>query len=164
MRRITLLPDTHGRPVIEAFPCSLSAQKNQTNDLNISLSHSDHFAVALAGQSRNCGIDLQEISAKLAGLTDHFATDAELQVLAEQADCDEDTRLTMLWTVKEALKKALLHDQAVIFSQTELREIIRERDSVQRVTCTVQGRWQSVQVYLLRPYVLSITEEDCRCA
>jgi len=162
LRSITILPNKHGRPIVEELPASLSALGNEPT---ISLSHSDGFAVALArakSTSRaGCGIDLQEISPKLAGLTSHFATDAELQLLAQQAGCDEDTVLTMLWTVKEALKKALLHDQSVIFSATELREITLVSDSVRRFTCTVQGRTRSVLVHLLPPYILSITEENC---
>lgn len=154
---ISILPNTHGRPGIEEFPINLSAQGGR---LNISLSHSDHFAVALARAESSCGIDLQSISTKLAELTDHFATNAELRLLAEQAGCDEDTRLTMLWTVKEALKKAFLHDQAVIFSETELREINLISDSLRSFSCTVQGQRRTVSVHLLPPYVLSMTEED----
>ncbi len=157
LRSITILPNKHGRPIVEELPACLSALGNEPT---ISLSHSDGFAVALAREGSSCGIDLQEISPKLAGLTSHFATDAELQLLAQQAGCDEDTRLTMLWTVKEALKKALLHDQSVIFSATELREIILVSDSVRCFTCTVQGRTRSVRVYPLPPYILSITEEN----
>ena len=93
-------------------------------------------------------------------MTDHFATDAELRLLAGQTDCTEDTRLTMLWTMKEAVKKALLHDQPVIFSATELREIVRVSESARRFTCTVQGRIQTVLVHSLPPYILSVTEED----
>ncbi|CAK8725013.1 hypothetical protein KKHLCK_15635 [Candidatus Electrothrix laxa] len=160
LRSITILPNKHGRPLAEELPAPLSALGNEPT---ISISHSDCFAVALARarsiSQSSCGVDLQEISTKLAGLTSHFATDAELQLLAEQTDYDEDTRLTMLWTVKEALKKALLHDQSVIFSATELQEIAVVSDSVQRFTCTVQGKTQSVLVFPLPPYILSITED-----
>lgn len=164
MRAITILPNKHGRPVVEELPACLSGRESRPV---ISLSHSNGFAAALAREEQkegaraksSCGIDLQEISTKLAGLTDHFATNAELQLLAEQAGCDEDTRLTMLWTVKEALKKALLHDQSVIFSATELREIAVVSDSVRRFTCTVQGRTQSALVHPLPPYILSVSEE-----
>ena len=154
---ITILPNKHGRPIAEERPCLRSSR----NWPIISLSHSDAFAVALAREGENCGIDLQEISTKLADLTSHFATDAELQLLALQAGYDEDTRLTMLWAAKESLKKDLLHDQSVIFSATELQEIAIVSDSVRRFTCTVQGRSQSVLIQLLPPYILSITEENC---
>lgn len=156
---ITLLPNKHGRPIIEEVPACLSALGTEPA---VSLSHSDDFAVALArSNSRSsCGIDLQKISTKLAGLTAHFATDAELQLLAEQAGCDEDTHLTMLWTAKETLKKALLHDQSVIFSETELHELTRLNKSVWRFTCTVQEKSQSVLVHALFPYILSITENQ----
>ena len=153
-RFISILPNKHGRPVAEGVP-TFSGKP-----LLLSLSHSDNFAVALVRSGEPCGIDLQEISAKLAGLTSHFAGDHELQRLAEQVDYDEDTRLTMLWTVKEALKKALLHDQSVIFSETELQETARLNDSVWRFICTVQGQRQSVLVYPLSSYILSVTEEE----
>jgi phosphopantetheinyl transferase (holo-ACP synthase) len=153
----TILPNKHGRPLIEEVPACLSFLETKPN---ISLSHNDDFAVALAHSQGICGLDLQEISTKLAGLTSYFAQDAELQLLAEQAGCDEDTRLTMLWTVKEALKKALLHDQSVIFSETELHELTRLNEFLWRFTCSVQGQPQSVRVHLLHPYVLSIAEED----
>ncbi|MCI5142458.1 MAG: 4'-phosphopantetheinyl transferase superfamily protein [Candidatus Electrothrix sp. ATG1] len=159
LNSITILPNKHGRPIAEKVPACLSAQGSE---LIISLSHSDCFAVGLARLTRkgaSCGVDLQKISTKLAGLTSHFATDEELQLLAKQADCDEDIRLTMLWTAKEALKKALLHDQSVIFSATELQEIALVSDSIRRFTCTVQGQCHSVLVHTLSPYILSITEE-----
>ncbi len=165
LRSITILANKHGRPITEEFPACLA---NQGSGPTISISHSDCFAVALAMpkeesraiSSSSCGVDLQKISTKLAGLTSHFATDAELQLLAQQAGCDEDTRLTMLWTAKEALKKALLHDQSVIFSATEVQEITRVSDSVWRFTCTVQRQTQLVLVHPLPPYILSITEEN----
>ncbi len=153
---ITVLPNKHGRPCLEQLPICLAAQESKPV---ISISHSDDFAVALAQPTGTCGLDLQKISTKLAGLTSHFATDAELLLLAEQAGCDVDTRLTMLWTVKEALKKALLHDQSVIFSETELHELTRLNESVWRVTCAVQEKRQSVLVHCLPPYILSITED-----
>jgi phosphopantetheinyl transferase len=159
---ITLLPNKHGRPIIKEVSKSLNNASSLKSNTALSISHSDGFAVALARHSRTCGIDLQEVSTKLAGLTSHFATDAELLLLAEQAGCDEDTRLTMLWTVKEALKKALLHDQAVIFSETELYELTRLNQSVNeevwRFICTVQEKRQAVLVHLLPPYVLSLTD------
>ncbi|MCI5167949.1 MAG: 4'-phosphopantetheinyl transferase superfamily protein, partial [Candidatus Electrothrix sp. GM3_4] len=164
LRSITILPNKHGRPIVEELSVGLTtANQESGTTISLSISHTDGFAVALAREGEegeSCGIDLQEISTKLAGLTSHFATDAELQLLAEQAGFDEDTRLTMLWTVKEALKKALLHDQSVIFSATELQEIALVSDSVRRFTCTVQGRIQSVLIHPLPPYILSMTEEN----
>ncbi|MCI5193104.1 MAG: 4-phosphopantetheinyl transferase family protein [Candidatus Electrothrix sp. AU1_5] len=167
MRNMTILPNKHGRPIIKELPACLSTQASQASDItiSISISHSDGFATALARKKSathpSCGVDIQEVSSKLAGLTSHFATDAELQLLSEQTDCAEDIRLTMLWTVKEALKKALLHDQSVIFSATELQEIVRISDSVWCFTCTVQRQVQSVLVHHLSPYVVSFTQESC---
>jgi len=155
LREITILPNDHGRPLVGSLPDFCPS----TDNLMISLSHSEDFAVAAATEGLICGIDLQIISTKLVDLTSHFATDTELQLLAEKSGCDEDTHLTMLWTAKEALKKALLHDQPVIFSVTELQEIIRTSNVSWRFNCRVQEQNRSVSVYLLPPYVLSLAEE-----
>ncbi|MCI5220344.1 MAG: hypothetical protein D3914_14415, partial [Candidatus Electrothrix sp. LOE2] len=61
---ITILPDKHGRPVVEELPACFSGRKSRPV---ISLSHSDGFAAALAREEQkegaraksSCGIDLQ---------------------------------------------------------------------------------------------------------
>ncbi|MCI5221323.1 MAG: 4'-phosphopantetheinyl transferase superfamily protein [Candidatus Electrothrix sp. AR4] len=151
--QLTILPNEYGRPVAEG---GIGGQAN----LSISLSHCDRYAVALAGSGNACGIDLQKISQKLDSLTDHFASDKELALLGRQTADKKyhDTWLTMLWTVKESLKKSTLHDQSVIFSETETKRIIPVREHVYHFSCAVQGRPQAATVYNLSPYILSISQ------
>jgi phosphopantetheinyl transferase (holo-ACP synthase) len=154
VRQLTILPNKYGRPTAEG---SSGGQEN----LSISISHSGRYAVALAASGDTCGIDLQKISPKLASLTDHFASDKELVLLACQStDEEQDTWLTMLWTVKETLKKSMLHDKSVIFSETETERITAVRKYIYRFICSVRGYPQSVTVYTLPPYILSISLPD----
>ncbi len=156
--QFSILPNEHGRPIAQGTAEGLTEE--QIN-FSISISHSKRYAVALAASENSCGIDLQTISPKLSSLTDHFASDKELALLARQgADQDYDTWLTMLWTVKESLKKSTLHDQSVIFSGTETEQIRAVREHVYLFDCTVQGRPQSAAVYTLFPYILSISQAD----
>jgi 4'-phosphopantetheinyl transferase EntD len=154
MRRLTILPDEYGRPVAEGLADGMG-------DLSFSISHGDRYAVALAEPGNSCGIDLQKISKKLSSLTDHFASEKELALLACQSgDKGQDLWLTMLWTVKESLKKSILHSKSVIFSATEVEEITFVREHVYRFNCTVQGQPQSAVVYNLFPYILSMSQAD----
>ncbi len=143
---ISILPDENGRPV-----------SKQVEEQSFSISHSKGYAVALASHTASCGIDLQAVSPKLQNLTNRFASQKELSLLEELTE-DRDTRLTMLWSAKEALKKSILHDQPAIFSGIKLRNIGVHRDGY-RFDCAVGSRsQQTVRIQCLSPYVLAVTE------
>ena len=151
LQQLSILPDDHGRPVADTM-----------QDISISISHSGQFAVGFAVKGGTCGIDLQQISSKLPGLTDRFASAHELTVLAElTAPGDLTTKLTMLWAAKEALKKSLLHDQPAIFSGIELQRVTIIQDHAYHFCCTVDGHLeQTAMLYNFSPYILSLTEAD----
>ncbi|MEA2114107.1 MAG: 4'-phosphopantetheinyl transferase superfamily protein [Thermodesulfobacteriota bacterium] len=151
LQQLSILPDDHGRPIADTM-----------KNISISISHSDQFAVGLAVKGRACGIDLQQISSKLPGLTDRFASAHELTILAKLPVLgDQTTRLTMLWAAKEALKKSLLHDQPAIFSGIELQRITIIQDYLYRFHCTVDGHCeQTTMTYDFSPYILSLTTTD----
>lgn len=155
MRQLTILPDEHGRPLVETLSDALPV-------LPISISHSNRFAIGFAVKKGGCGVDLQKTSEKLTGLIDRFTTPQELDLLARQPVAREQvTELTMLWTAKEALKKSLLHDQPVIFSGIEAQGMERVQEHKYRFHCTVQGHpEQAVLVYNFAPYILSLTIAD----
>lgn len=71
-----------------------------------SLTHSNGFAVAaLAPHARYIGIDLEQITPRIASWKDQFFHPSELA--ACPADVSSDEFLTLLWTQKEALVKLL---------------------------------------------------------
>lgn len=90
----------------------------------LSISHSDRFAVAMAAKADACGIDIQKISAKTERVAERFCEPGELQLLLKHTPLlSGQERLTLLWSAKEALKKALLHDQPVIFQGVVLQSL-----------------------------------------
>jgi phosphopantetheinyl transferase len=151
VRQLSVLADKHGRPIV-------TGANGRERGSSVSISHSGGYAVALAAQGPACGIDLQRISGKLSSLTKYFASDKELTLLAGQAVHDRDTWLTMLWAAKECLKKSILHDQSVIFSETEVKTILPVNRYTCRFTCTVQARAAQAEVYILAPYILAISQ------
>jgi len=151
-QQLTLLPDEHGRP--------LASGPIADRRLSLSISHSGRYAAALAVPCCGCGIDLQEISDRISGLTHYFASAAELKLLEEAFDTEtHPTRLTMLWAVKEAIKKSLLGDQPAIFSGIEVHEIRPAGAGAWQFACAVRSfgkQW--AEVSLCAPYILAVTE------
>jgi len=149
LQDLSILPDTDGRPI-----------PDKITGISLSISHSDRFAAALAVKGEACGLDLQKISTKLPGLTERFASSGELSLLDTREIRDEEklTRLTMLWSTKEALKKKILHDQPALFSGILLQRITRLNQHVYRFSCTINKHpEQSVTVYSFPPYILALS-------
>lgn len=155
-QRLTILPDRHGRPVVSDQP---------DPSLSLSISHSGTYAAALAAHGPSCGLDLQEVSDKLRELTKYFAAPAELDLLDSQPQLGSlETRLTMLWAVKEAMKKSLLADQPDIFSGIELKQLHSVAKGVWQCACAVRHHpLQTALVYDFSPYILALScpEQDC---
>lgn len=145
LRGLSILPDQHGRPRV-------SGQADPR--LSLSISHSGGYAAALAVRGPRCGLDIQEVSAKLLGLTKYFALPAELDLLPDQSEL----ALTMLWSVKEAMKKSLLSAQPAIFSGIEMKQCRKHAPDLWQFCCAVQGHpLQTASVHACPPYVLALT-------
>lgn len=128
MPALSILPAADGTPL-------LSCPSLPTWTLPaVSISHSDRYVVAMAARARACGIDLQNITPKIARVADRFAEPAEIVLLRDTLpDLDETQRLTLLWTAKEALKKGLLHDQPVVFQGVTLHALTPANNFVLRL-------------------------------
>lgn len=107
----SILPDDHGRPRVHASGWHGSAP-------GLSISHSRGFAAALAVGRGPCGLDIQYPAAKLFSVQERFATDGELARM--EGIPDPLTRLTALWTIKEAVKKGLLSDRPTFLGRVGL--------------------------------------------
>ncbi len=78
----------------------------------------------MAARAQRCGIDIQKISKKIIQVQSRFTAAGELDSLQRWAQgLGETERLTLLWSVKEALKKALLHDQPAVFHGLSLHSL-----------------------------------------
>ena len=115
---LSILPTENGSP-------QLSSSIFGGNKLPaLSISHSNRFAVAMATKAKSCGIDIQKISEKTERVADRFSEPDELLLLQNHTPLlNTQERLTLLWSAKEALKKALLHDQPVIFQGVVLQSM-----------------------------------------
>jgi phosphopantetheinyl transferase len=110
----------------------------------------------MAGIRSSCGTDIQKIDPRLLHLTDRFASDSELRVL-DTLPTDPETRLTILWTVKEALKKSILHNQPSIFSGIRLQKVQASASGLY-LLCTVHNRQAPpVIVYICSSYIIAHT-------
>lgn len=110
-RDYSLLPDEHGRPALEPLP-GVNASPQ------VSISHSRDYAAALTTTAGRCGLDIQEKTARLISVQERFASPEELALLA--AIPNGLSRLCLLWTVKEAVKKCCLSDQSTFFGSIRL--------------------------------------------
>lgn len=153
-RALTILPDAHGRPVISG----LAAERTTS----LSITHSGHYAAALATHSASCGLDLQELSDRLPVLARHFATPDELRLLVNTPELgNTETGLTLLWAVKEALKKSRRSDQPGTFTGIAVQRIVAAHEHVWHCSCAVQGEpQQHVMAYNYVPYMLALTCSD----
>jgi len=82
----------------------------------ISLSHSGGFAVALASWNGPCGVDVQDVVPALARVQSRFCRMAEKKLLETTLPgLPWDQRLALLWSAKEAGKKAWTPERPGIF-------------------------------------------------
>ncbi len=92
--------DSVGRPFCELVEGDIEKIPD------VSITHSAGIAAALAS-SHFCGIDIQEINVTVAKVKSRFASSVEQQILSKaNSDFSETTLLALLWSAKEAARKA----------------------------------------------------------
>ena len=152
----SFLPDAFGRPVFDP------PSDGGTTVPAISISHSRGYAAALVTTTKTCGIDIQLKTEQLVTVQERFASADELALL--QGVPALLTRLGIIWTAKEAVKKCLLSDQSTFFGTISLREIAYESNEASwTVCCQVTGRVRaaaSVRIAKFGDYLIACTEGD----
>ena len=79
------------------------------DDLYLSITHGGELAGAVLAEAP-CGIDLQPIKDNLLKVREKYCRPEEEQLFENPLkDCGAKERLVLLWTAKEAMKKALSH-------------------------------------------------------
>lgn len=117
-RRYSILADSHGRPRFEREPADCP-------ETTISISHSHGYAAALACREGSCGVDIQQLTPKLINVAERFACEEELALIDPQLA--PLTRLGLIWTAKEAVKKCLLSDHPSFFGRIHLTRLEQEQ-------------------------------------
>ena len=110
---LEIASDENGRPFIDATP--------ETGEVpQISITHGGAYAAALAAQGP-CGIDLQPHKENLLRVREKYCSTAEERRLCRFfPEMAQVVRLALLWTAKEAAKKALACRHMPGFLQLEL--------------------------------------------
>jgi len=120
----------------------------------ITISHTGDVAVAIAHDAGHLmGIDVERTLVVSRAIVD-FLTPAERR-LAETIPSDEYGRLTAVWTMKEALSKALKCGFTVPFDIFEISRLEIEGDGRVRSEFSNFGQYKC-QTWILRTHVLSI--------
>jgi len=152
----SFLPDAHGRPALDMPP------NRGTTAPAISISHSRGYACALVAATRTCGIDIQLITEQLATVQERFASAEELDLLHQIPA--PLTRLGLIWTAKEAVKKCRLSDQSTFFGTISLKEISYEpQEAIWTASCQVTGPTgptASVRIAEFGDYLIACTAGD----
>lgn len=152
-RDYSLVPNAHGRP-------HLDPPSNQEHAPAISISHSRGYAAALViTTAGGCGIDIQQKTGQLVKVQERFTSREELAILDRIPD--PITRLGMIWTAKEAVKKYLLSDHPAFFGTIRLTEITStETESIWTVRCEVTAQNKtlaSVRIAEFDDYLIACT-------
>ncbi len=116
LTEIEIANNKNGRPTVH-----IERQKCSELKMDISISHSGEYGLAIAAEPK-CGIDIQQQHATLLRVQDKYCNKAEYSLLETSLpDYNTLARLTILWTAKEAAKKALSYWQMPGFLDLQLR-------------------------------------------
>ncbi len=95
----------------------------------LSISHSNDFAAAMSSASP-CGIDIQFSAKNLDRVRERFCSEPEGELLEQELDKSSNlSRLTLLWSAKEAVKKMLSPGGIPGFQELHLRRIEQRNDT-----------------------------------
>ncbi len=152
---ISILPRDNGSPelhcstVRDPLPC-------------ISISHSGKYAVGMAAYTKACGVDIQKITPQTVKVASRFTEPVELDLLAgRMPELSKTEQLSLLWSAKEALKKALLEDQPVIFQGVILQDLNIDRLlSLWMQFPGSDSRPAEVNATILGDYILAFTASN----
>ncbi len=92
----------------------------------ISISHSHGMAGAVAVAGHSCGLDLQRITPKVISVRERFASSEERSIISAAPGLhgqDEATLLTLIWSAKEALRKAICCQPLLGFTEITLSQL-----------------------------------------
>ena len=121
----SIAPDDAGRPYMH------SESRNSCLP-EISISHSGDLAIAMATKDSQCGIDVQKIVPTVGKVRDRFSISQERAMLEKNptlSGMNQDRRLSLLWSAKEAFRKAFSATPFPGFMEMRLENISGNRDT-----------------------------------
>ena len=124
-QRWSVEPNEAGRPYIRSVSMAVSLPE-------ISISHSGDLAIAMATKDSQCGIDVQKIVPTVGKVRDRFSISQERAMLEKNptlSGMNQDRRLSLLWSAKEAFRKAFSATPFPGFMEMRLENISGNRDT-----------------------------------
>ena len=113
--------------------------------------------MGMAAYTTTCGVDIQKITSQTQKVASRFAKQSEINLLDDKLpSLNKAEQLSLLWSTKEALKKALLEDQPVIFQGIILQDL--DIDTLISLKLQFSGdnsRPAEVKATLLDDYILA---------
>jgi 4'-phosphopantetheinyl transferase EntD len=113
-QQIEIVSAPSGQPLLNLPPVAIPDR------LHLSISHGGELVGAVVANG-HCGLDLQPIRDNLVRVREKYCLPEEERLLQSSlAALDEQRRLGLLWTAKEAVKKALSYHRMYGFLELEL--------------------------------------------
>lgn len=107
-------------------------------NLNLSISHTDKFAVAEISDSGLIGIDIENIKKIPDLVTENFLTKMEKDIINCRPENEKISLITLFWSLKESYLKALgkgIRKHPVVIGVEELDGIFRITQTNPEVKC-----------------------------
>lgn len=151
MREWSICADVHGKPFF--------VKSTGKNLPALSISHSHGKALAMTTENRDCGLDLQKISAATIRVKEKFCTPAEEKTVMALTlpDNIEATGLTLLWAAKEALRKARGGHPPTGFTAMQLTEVLSLSSHCWLFTMRLQNENHLVPAFFHEDFAVALS-------
>lgn len=128
---------------------------------DISISHCNEMAAAMAVNKGKCGIDIQQATLKTVKVKKRFCSQEEFDIMqGVLPDANEAMLLTPLWSAKEALRKAADKSPVPGFQELQLMEIYTVSQGLWHLSLTcpaIEAGRLRVAVGQVDDYFLAVT-------
>jgi phosphopantetheinyl transferase len=150
MRDWPVFADENGRPFFKS---------TADPEISLSISHSHSLALAMVVTAPACGLDVQKISEATVRVKEKFCSEGEEALLAGLVSPGPEqpaTTLTLLWSAKEALRKALGGHPLTGFLVMTLDEIAPIAENSWTFSMMVKDKLHRIVVFIYQDYTVAI--------
>ncbi len=133
-----------------------SGSPSINSKLNISISHSNQMAAVLLSGNSKIGLDIQLKENKILNVQDKFLNDSEKLNIKYQSDINY---LTMIWTAKESIYKAIDIKGISFSNNIIIRKISKNKGQGYYIDGKVKDKFNLV-FFLIEDYVLCFAQSN----
>ncbi|MBU3744851.1 MAG: 4'-phosphopantetheinyl transferase superfamily protein [Sediminibacterium sp.] len=120
------------------------------NPYFFSLSHCSGYAAAIVSSSDSVGIDIETISPRVQRIRHKFLSREENLWVCDFTPAEQDSILTLLWSIKETVYKWLGQPGLIFNEHIRIHPINREGIQVAEVTLRHPDYSKQVQVFFIK--------------